>query len=562
MRKNSYNHTGNATQMRASFDFVVVGAGSAGCAVANRLSTDPANRVLLLEAGGGDSHPLIKMPLAWHAASQNKRFDWGYHSEPERALGGRRLHQPRGRLLGGTSSINGMMYSRGNRADYDGWARMGLAGWDHEGVLPYFRRAETNWRGETPFHGDSGPLKVAANPKEPRIYPVMIETARRLGFRELDDFHGADQEGFAMPDFTVRAGNRESSATAYLRPIRARPNLRIVKDCLVTRVLLEGSRALGVEYHIGGNAHRAFGGETIICAGAFNSPQLLMLSGIGHPGDLESLGIGVRHALPAVGQNLQDHPLVPAVFAASQTFDFEKLLRVDRLVAAVLRWAVIGGGPMCEAPLSVQGFVRTSDASGWPDTQFQVSHVSFMARPWFPGWRQGAGHRFTAAACQLRPKGRGEVRLRSADPRDPPRIRIGLLATESDRVAARRMFRFIRTFFATSPLKDLIAQELIPGAEVDSDAQLDVFLRNTIQTAMHPAGTCAMGTSSNSSVVDAQLRVHGLAQLRVADTSIMPTIVSGNTSAPAIMIGEKAADMILSAVRSASDSARVSARAS
>jgi choline dehydrogenase len=283
----------------------------------------------------------------------------------------------------------------------------------------------------------------------------------------------------------------------------------------------------------------------ILCGGAFNSPQLLQLSGIGDGDALQRLGIPVAHHLPAVGRNLQDHPLVPMVFEAARPFGFETLLRLDRLAGAIARWAVTGKGPPGEAPLSVQGYVRVQPQSAWPDTQFQVSHVSFEARPWFPGWRAGAGHRFTAAAMQMRPIGRGDVTLSSPDPQAAPRIRLGLLEDPADLVFARDMFDFVRRFFATEPLTGLIKHELLPGGSVASRAEIDGFLRDTIQTGMHPAGSCAMGTDPGSAVVDARLRVHGIDGLRIADASIMPTIVSGNTGAPAIMIGEKAADMIL-----------------
>jgi choline dehydrogenase len=534
--------------MRAmDYDVIIIGAGSAGCVVANRLSADPTCRVLLLEAGQHSRHPLLRAPVAWHvAASDAKRFGWGYTTEPEEPTANRVMDQPRGKLLGGTSSINGQMYSRGNRRDYDEWAAMGLVGWGYDDVLPYFRRAENNWRGETPFHGGNGLWHVARNPKAPAIYPVMIKTAGKLGYRELDDFHGPDQDGFGMPDFNCHNGQRDSGATAYLDPARKRPNLTILTGALTTRILFDGKRATGVEYELDGLSLRAHGRDSVVCAGAFNSPQLLMLSGLGPAGHVRSHGIDVVADLPAVGTNLQDHPLVAAGFAASKSLGFETMLRLDRLAWHALRWSLTGRGPIADAPISVQAFLRLGEASDRPDVQFQISHVSFMSRPWFPGWRASAGNQFTAAAMQLRPQGRGSVTLRSADPHDPPCIRLGLLSHPADQKAARDMLRFIRTYFATAPLSDIISAEIFPGTKAQSDAELDAVIRQTIMVGMHPAGSCAMGLDPATSVVDAQLKVHGIEGLRIADTSVMPRIVGGNTAAPAVMIGEKLSDMMKS----------------
>jgi choline dehydrogenase len=528
-----------------TFDFIIVGAGSAGCVLANRLSEDPRYRVLLLEAGGNDSHPLLKIPIAWLSISQQPRFTWGYRAEPESGTAERVLDQPRGKLLGGTSSINGQMYSRGNAGDYDGWAQSGLSGWGYEDVLRYFRRSESNWRGATHYHGAFGPLSVAAIPRHAELYRLMIATAEGLGFGHVDDFHGPRQEGFGMPDVTVRRGRRESSATAYLAPASRRPNLHIKTGALTTKVLLEKTRATGVEYWQRGQRCRASAAEVILSGGTFNSPQILMVSGIGAADELAAAGVTPLHDLPAVGRNLQDHPLVPVIYRASRPLGFERFMRLDRFVAAGVRWYLTGTGPFSEAPLSVQGYLRRNAASPWPDTQFQISHVSMGARTWFPGWRAGAGDQFTATVMQLRPSGRGSVTLRSADARDPPKIRLGLLANEEDRLAARGMLRFTREFFGAAPLAQWIDRELMPGEAVQSDDEMDGFLRNVIQTGGHPTSTCAMGTDPAQSVVAADLRVHGMAGLRVVDASVMPRIVSGNTNAPTIMIAEKASDLIL-----------------
>jgi len=527
-----------------TFDLVVVGAGSAGCVLAARLSQDPAVRVLLLEAGGGDRHPMISAPLAWTTAQFMDRFNWGYVTEPEPGADGRVLPQPRGRMLGGTSSINGMMYTRGHAADYDSWAAMGLAGWSYAEVLPYFRRSETSWRGAGPYHGGAGPLSVVANPPDPFLTPRMLQAAQRMGYHATDDFNGAQQAGFSLPDFTISHGRRHSTSRAFLDPARSRPNLTVRTGALTTRVLIENGRAAGVEYLRDGRTQTVRAGEVIVAGGAFASPQILMLSGVGPADQLRAVGIEPLVAVPGVGRNLQDHPLMPAVYEAAGPYCFHEDLRLDRLARIGLQWALSGAGPLGRMPMGIQGFLTLGPDEPRPDTQFQVSAVSMAARPWFPGWRSSAGHHFTAAALQLRPQGRGDVGLRSADPRDHPRIRLGLFQHEVDRQAAREMVRFMREFFATEPLASLVRQELLPGAAAQSQDEVDAVIRSVIQTGMHPAGTCAMGVDDQA-VVDAELKVRGVAGLRVVDASVMPNVVSGNTNAPAIMIAEKASDMIL-----------------
>ena len=528
----------------AGFDVIVIGAGSAGCAVAGRVAQAGA-RVLLLEAGGGDRHPLIRMPAGWPMASVQPRFGWGYASEPEAQTGGRVLDLPRGRLMGGTSSINGMMYSRGHAEDYDAWAAMGLTGWGYADVLPYFRRSERNWRGNNVWHGGEGPVHVSPNRRDGRLYGPMLAAARELGFAENEDFNALEQAGFGMPDFTVDRTRRESSATAYLGLARDGAEIEVRQGVTVLRLVVEKGRARGVETVRNGHLEVVHADEIVLSAGTFNSPKLLMLSGIGDAAALKAHDIATVTDLPAVGRNLQDHPMVQMAFAVARPLGFEARLRLDRLAGAALSWMARRDGLLNEAPLSIQGYLRRDGGDGRPDTQFQVSHGSPMSRPWFPGWRRPAADVLGVGVLQLDPSGSGSVTLRSADPLAPPSIRLNLLSTKEDMRAARDMMAFTRRFFATDALRDLVAGEILPGSGVAGVDAEEAFLRQSIVTGAHPACTCAMGTDPAASVVDPSLKVHGIEGLRVADASIMPRIVRGNTSAPAMMIGEKAADIIM-----------------
>jgi choline dehydrogenase len=529
----------------ATYDFIIVGAGSAGCVLAARLTENRANRVLLLEAGGPDSGALLKMPLRWFEAMRTPRLGWGFATEPEPFADDRRIPAPRGKVLGGCSSINGMMYSRGNRADYDEWARLGLPGWSFTDVLPYFRRSEGSWRGESEFHGASGPMTVSKHATDKYVYPRLIATAQKLGFPHLQDFHGAEQEGFSAPDFNVQRGRRVSTSQQYLRPALSRPNLTVATDALTTRILVQRDRAVGVEYECQGQAHTVHADrEVILAAGTFNSPQLLLLSGIGPADELRALGLEPVLDLPGVGRNLQDHASVAMVYDASGAFTFDSELRLDRMALSVARWYLTGSGVIGALPVGAQGFIRTHEHLHRPDLQLLISPVAMDARLWFPGWRAPRGHALSVANVLLHPRSRGWVRLRSIDPRDKPLIQLNLLQTEDDRAAFRRFMRFTRHFLQTEPARGLISREVVPGPTVDTDAQIDAFVRSRVATAMHPTSTCAMGTGAEA-VLDSQLRVRGLTGLRVVDCSSMPRIPGGNTNVPVIMLAEKASDLIL-----------------
>ncbi len=530
-------------------DYVIVGAGSAGCVLASRLSEDPANSVILLEAGGADRHPFMRMPFAFMKLQFVRRLSWNYWSEPEPGLGGRRLWLPRGKCLGGTSSINGMVYSRGHPRDYDEWAALGAAGWNWAEVLPYFLRSETSWRGAGEWHGGEGPLAVSPVDAAGPLFDATMETARRLGHVVSDDQHGAEGgEGFAPPEVTVANGRRASTASQYLRPAMRRPNLRVMTGASALRVVLEGGRAVGVE--IAGRGGRRVvraDREVIVSAGAYNSPKLLLLSGIGPADELRALDIAVAVDLPGVGRNLQEHPLTGVSYTLNRPIGFESNLRFDRLAWNVARY-MLGMAPAAtQLPVTAFGFLRTRPGLDRPDIKANLYPTRLDARVWFPGVRRGAGHAMSAFCVLLRPHSRGSVKLRSADPAAAPEIRINMFDDPRDLATMRDALRQMRAFYASDPLAGLAGRELIPGREVDTDAELDAHIRATAILAHHVSSSCAMGVGPEA-VVDPELRVRGVAGLRVADASVMPRVIGGNTNAPVIMIAEKASDLILGRV--------------
>jgi choline dehydrogenase len=529
--------------VEGNWDYIIVGAGSAGAVLAARLTEDPRTRVLLLEAGGGADKFLIKMPLGMMKAMLRPELTWRMMSEPEPHLNNRRLFIPRGKVLGGSSSINGMVYMRGHSADYDRWAQMGARGWSHAEVLPYFRRMERSWRAGTNYGGE-GPLPVTKNNTDFLLHHELMESIRGAGYPCTEDIHAGDEEGASLVELTIdEKGRRASTYETYLKPAMARPNLKVATGALTRRVLIENGRAVGVEYEIEGPVQTARAGEVILCGGAYNSPQLLLLSGIGPAQHLAEMGIAQVHELPGVGGNLQEHPRVPLEFAAKDPITFVNQLRFDRAVRSVAQWYLFGTGPFARQLNSANPMLRTDPRLSQPDIQLFSNPVKLTAHLWFPGVIKSPEHAFSADVILLHPHARGTVRLKSPDPRELPAIRLNLFDNEADFATARAGLRLARKIYATEPMAGLIERESVPGAEVQTDEQIDAHVRATAGVTQHPVGTCAMGVGSNA-VVDSELRVHGIAGLRVVDASVMPDVPGGNTNGPTIMIAEKASDII------------------
>jgi len=524
------------------FDYVIVGAGSAGCVLAARLSEDPDVRVLLLEAGPADRSWTIDMPAAVGTLLASDTYNWAYVSDPEPQLGGRRLSHPRGRVLGGSSSINGMVYIRGHARDYDGWAQRGLQGWSYADVLPYFKRAEGHELGGDAYHGGDGPLAVHA-PSVARtpLAAAFIAAAAQAGYPLSDDVNGRQQEGFGRIDRTTRKGRRWSAARAYLDPARGRPNLTIRTGALVRQILLDAGRATGIALtHEGAETTVLASREVILAAGAINSPHLLQLSGIGDPVTLTAAGIVPRHSLPAVGANLNDHPDIVIQHRCLGGASLYGVNRGLRKVTTGLRWFAGIDGPAGSNHFEAGGFIRSRAALEHPDLQ-----LTFMPLAIAPGTVDDVGeHSFQVHIDLMRPRSLGRVRATSPDPAAPPSILFNYLADPQDRIDLRQSVRLTREILAQSALQPFRGDELFPGPTIESDDAIDAWLERAIETCYHPVGTCRMGRDAQGSVVDGALRVHGLEGLRVVDASIMPEIVSGNTNAPTIMIAEKASDII------------------
>lgn len=537
------------------FDYIVVGAGSAGCVLAARLSEDPATRVLLLEAGPRDSSPWIHLPIGYGKTMWSPVYNWRFETDPDPNMNGRRIYWPRGKTLGGSSSINGLIYIRGQREDYDHWAALGNPGWGYDEVLPYFVRSEGNQRGANEFHGGDGPLKVSDIGARHELIEAFIEGARQTGVPRTEDFNGAVQEGAGYYQLTTHRGLRCSTAKAYLAPARHRPNLRIETEALATGLVFEGRRAAGVRYRQGGVEKTArCRAEVLLSAGSIQSPQLLQLSGLGPRALLDRFGIAPVHELPGVGENLQDHLQIRLGYECTKPITTnDQLNSWAGQLGLGLEWLLHRSGALAIGINQGGCFMRAlKDEAGrpvaaTPDIQFHVATLSAdMA-----GGKVHPYSGFTFSVCQLRPESRGHIRIRSTDAAEPPEMQPNYLATELDRATAVAGVKAARAIAEAPAMRPYVKREVKPGAQAASDAELLEFCRNNGATIFHPTGTCRMGHDPLA-VVDARLRVHGIGGLRVVDCSAMPTLVSGNTNAPAVMMAEKAVDMIREDHRAAS----------